>query len=188
MPFCILFVAAWAGVILFMLNAISMGGNIQRLCLVKCLLVFHHFFLRDFLRVLYGTDYNGLMCGQDAAVKSQAYTAFPALAIAPNVRICVADCNSTMSDSRFVVGNNYASTQCNFALSPFPPSPDTWVAIIIFPSSSLLRPAVLPADRGPGLWSGGFVELGLYVGVKHGQSRRRRSVRHSSTYSLMFFF
>jgi hypothetical protein len=82
-------------------------------------------------RLLYGTDYNGVACGQkgtayDGTVvdnTGKEFVAFPYLGafvlnkdtganIAYTARICVKNCNETQTDPRMVFGNNYRSTQC----------------------------------------------------------------------------
>lgn len=66
----------------------------------------------NIFRAIYGTDYNGLTCGVDDAVKDKPYVAFPYLAGAPTVTICVNDCNATLTDPRIVPFNYYQSQTC----------------------------------------------------------------------------
>jgi hypothetical protein len=96
-PCCLLFLAFWGAVLALMGYAIGQGATP--------------------LKAVYGRDYNGKTCGVDAEVASQPLTAWPFIIKYPTVTMCVAKCEETMdisSNSRMVLGNQYASTQCTF--------------------------------------------------------------------------
>jgi len=120
-PFLLLFMGFWAAIIILMAVAIQGYGGRQP---------------ANMNALLYGTDYNGVACGQKGARydgvvvdnTEHKFVAFPYLGasvlnkdtganIAYTARICVSDCNQTQTDPRMVFGNNYRSTQyVNFCM------------------------------------------------------------------------
>jgi hypothetical protein len=62
-------------------------------------------------RILRGTDYLGRICGKSEGVTHLPYAAWP-MPAAYEVQVCVANCNFTTYDDRYMLFN-YPSTKCN---------------------------------------------------------------------------
>lgn len=88
-PMVVLFLAFWGAVLAIMSVSIQAGGDPRK--------------------IVYGLDYNGKVCGVD--LPNQPFIAWPYLQKAPEVRICLASCNETLTSTRFVRLNNYESEQ-----------------------------------------------------------------------------